>query len=53
MLRALDPALPIYDIKSMDQRVGESVAPQQYSMLLLLLFAMVGLVLAGVGVYGV
>ena len=23
--RALDPALPIYDIKSMDQRVGESV----------------------------
>ncbi len=52
-LQALDPALPIYDIKSMDQRVGESVAPQQYSMLLLLLFAMVGLVLAGVGVYGV
>jgi predicted permease len=50
---SLDPALPVYDIFTMDQMVGENTASQAFSATLVLAFAGLSLLLAGVGLYGV
>ncbi|MBA2340502.1 MAG: ABC transporter permease [Pyrinomonadaceae bacterium] len=50
---ALDPNQPVYNINTMDANIAESIASQRFSMLLLGLFAVVALVLASVGIYGV
>jgi predicted permease len=52
-LRDLDPDLPMYDVRTMRQRVDESLARRRFSMLLLGVFACVALVLATIGIYGV
>jgi predicted permease len=50
---ALDPELPLYDIKSLDARLGESLLARRATMTLLLVFAGVALLLSAIGVYGV
>ena len=45
-IRALDPDLPIYNVRTMAQRVDESLARRRFSMLLLTLFAALALGLA-------
>jgi len=52
-IRALDPDLPVYDVRTMDQRVGASLATRRFSMTLLAVFAAIAMILASVGVYGV
>jgi predicted permease len=52
-IRAFDPDVPIYNIKTMAARVDASLAERRFAMLLLTLFAGVALVLACVGIYGV
>lgn len=49
----MDPNQPVYEIKTMDQYLAESVATNRFSVLLFALFAGVAMVLAAVGVYGV
>ncbi len=44
---------PVFDIKSMQQRVSDSIGGRRFTMLLLAVFASVALLLAAVGVYGV
>ena len=51
--RELDPALPIYDVLTMNERLSNSVAARRFNLLLLGGFAALALLLAGVGVYGV
>ncbi len=52
-LRKLDADLPIYSVRTMQQRVDESLARRRFSMMLLAVFASVALMLATIGIYGV
>jgi len=52
-LQEIDPALPIYDVMTMNERLSKSVAARRFNLLLLGGFATLALLLAGVGVYGV
>ena len=51
--RAMDANLPVFDVKTMEQRVSESLARRRFAMLSLGLFAVVAMLLAAVGIYGV
>jgi predicted permease len=50
---ALDPELPVSDVLSMQQVIGESLVNASFSASLVLAFAVLSLVLASVGLYGV
>jgi predicted permease len=50
---ALDPDLPVSDVLTMEQRFGRAVAKPRVNVLLLGGFAVVALLLAGIGIYGV
>jgi putative ABC transport system permease protein len=52
-VRSIDPALPAYSVTSLADVLGESVADRRFSMLLLAVFALIALFLAGIGLYGV
>src|SRR2546429_9901459 len=52
-VKAVDPDQPIYNIRTMDEIRGESVAPQRLNLMLLSSFAGIAFVLAIVGIYGV
>ncbi len=49
----LDPAAPLYDVRTMDQVMWDAVAKPRFLTFLLSCFAAVALLLAGVGIYGV
>jgi len=50
---AVAPGVPLFNIRTMDQRMGESLATARFNTLLLSLLGAIGLVLAAVGIYGV
>jgi putative ABC transport system permease protein len=52
-LRALDKAIPVYNVKTMDEVLANSVARQRSSALLIGAFAAAALLLALVGIYGI
>ncbi len=52
-ITGVDAALPLSEIRPMEQVVAQSVAPQRFNMLLIGIFAGIGLLLAAVGIYGV
>jgi len=52
-MRQLDLGLPIRNLRSMEQLVSRSIAPQRFNLSLLSLFSALGLLLAAVGIYGV
>jgi len=49
---SLDSQIPVSDVQSMDDLMAVSVAQERFNMLLLGIFAMLALTLAGVGIYG-
>jgi predicted permease len=49
----LDPTLATHEVLTMPQIVGEATASQSFSATLVLAFAMLSLILAAVGLYGV
>jgi len=52
-VHTVDPDLPVYQIRTMDERVSESLARRRFSMTLLAVFAAFSLALASIGIYGV
>ena len=52
-VREVDPALPVYQVMTMTERLSNSVAARRFNLMLLGAFAGLALLLAGVGVYGV
>ena len=52
-LTAVDPTQSFYSVMTMEEALSESIAPRRFNLLLLGTFALVALVLAVIGVYGV
>ncbi|HJP93187.1 MAG TPA: ABC transporter permease [Pyrinomonadaceae bacterium] len=50
---AIDKNQPIYDVKTLNQRVNDAVAVSRSLMLLFTAFALLALVLGSVGIYGI
>ncbi len=51
-VRRLDPSIPVYDVKTMEQRTREAIVQPRISTVLLVVFATIALLLAAVGIYG-
>jgi len=49
----VDPMLPLFNIRSMDERLSASLATSRFNTMLLTALGIIGLVLAAVGIYGV
>jgi len=49
----VDRDQPLFDVETMDERMSQSVAQQRLIMLLIASFAVLAMILAGVGIYGV
>jgi len=52
-IRELDPTIAVYDVRTMTNRMSDSLARQRFATLMLGAFAGFALILAVVGVYGV
>ncbi|MGH9884327.1 MAG: FtsX-like permease family protein, partial [bacterium] len=52
-VRAVDPQMPIYDLRTMEAAVADSVSQPRFYMMLLSAFAGLALLLAALGIYGV
>lgn len=51
-VRAVDPNQPVYNTKTLEDMVGESLAPRRFVMRLSAFFAIVALFMAALGLYG-
>jgi len=52
-VNSVDPDLPLAGVKTVDEIVNESLAIDRFSVVLFSSFGVLGLLLAGVGIYGV
>ncbi len=52
-VHAIDRDVPVYEIRTMQDRLRESLARQRFSMVMLGAFAGFALILAAIGIYGV
>ncbi|MGH9632407.1 MAG: FtsX-like permease family protein, partial [Bryobacteraceae bacterium] len=50
---AADRNQPVFDVKTMEERLAASLAPQGFYLLLIGIFALIAVALAAIGVYGV
>jgi ABC-type antimicrobial peptide transport system permease subunit len=53
VVREIEPSTPISTLQTMSEAIAASVAPRRFTSLLLVTFAVVALVLAGIGTYSV
>jgi len=52
-VRAIDPQLPIQELRTLTTYVQESAAPLRFALLLLAVYAAAAVALSGVGLYGI
>jgi putative ABC transport system permease protein len=50
---AVDKTLPVFDVKPMEQVIAERMSPKRVATVMMGIFALLALVLAGVGIYAV
>jgi putative ABC transport system permease protein len=53
VIRRIDPSVPVPNVRTMEQVVSTTVAARRFQLGLLALFALMALVTASVGIYGV
>ena len=53
VVRGLDSALPVYDVRLLADYVADARAPNRFTLIVALTFAGVALILASVGAYGI
>jgi predicted permease len=51
-MRAVDAALPVGSLRTVDEMISQSLARQNFNTLLLTLFAAIAVLLAAIGIYG-
>jgi len=52
-VRRVDPAVPLFQVRTMEQRLQMSLGQARFNTLLMLLLGGIGLILSAIGVYGV
>lgn len=52
-IRVIDKDQPIAQVQTLDDKLSESIAPQEFTLLLLGIFALIALTLASAGIFGV
>jgi putative ABC transport system permease protein len=52
-VRGLDPSVALSEVRSMEQALEESLGQRRLTMLMLVVFALLALLLAALGIYGV
>lgn len=52
-IHSVDRDEPVFDIKTMDKRLADSLAPRRFQLLLIGTFTVIAIVLSAVGVFGV
>jgi predicted permease len=52
-VRRVAPDVPLFDVRTMEQRLGASLSTSRFNTFLLTLLGTIGLVLAAIGIYGV
>ncbi len=52
-VQAVDPGIPVFGIRTMDEVVGKNLAARRFALELLGVFAAVAFLLAAIGIYGV
>ena len=53
VVRSVAPGVPLFKVRTMEQRLRDSLATARFNTLLLTLLGLVGLLLAAIGIYGV
>jgi ABC-type antimicrobial peptide transport system permease subunit len=52
-VQSVDPDLPVFGEKTMEELVESSLAERRFAMQMVTVFGVVALLLAGIGIYGV
>ncbi len=52
-VQQLDPTLSLFDVRTLEEQVGQSLQPQKMNVVLLGVFGVLALLLAAIGLYGV
>jgi putative ABC transport system permease protein len=53
VIREVNPGQLIYNTRTLDEMIGKTVAPRRFNMMLLAVFAVIALVMAATGIFGV
>jgi predicted permease len=53
MVREIDPTLSVFNVRTLDEQVSQSLQPVRFNVILLTTFGALALLLASIGLYGV
>jgi putative ABC transport system permease protein len=53
VIRSIDPDMPVYDVRTMEDRISETVGQPKFQSMIVAFFAFAALFLASIGIFGV